>query len=140
MFSLWYIEIELLKNSSDGIKYFDELEKKYPDDILTWQAKLIQGEIDSIPAIIEKEEALGIISENLIVSNNYPNPFNPTTIINYSLPNNEKVVIKVYDILGREIAELVNEQKMAGKYTIQFDGSNLSSGVYFYSITAGNLL
>ena len=69
---------------------------------------------------------------------NYPNPFNPVTTISYSLPVDEKVVIRVYDILGREVAELINEFKAAGKYSIQFDGSNLSSGVYLYSITAGN--
>ena len=68
---------------------------------------------------------------------NYPNPFNPTTMINYTLPTDEKVVIKVYDILGREVAELVNGQKAAGKHSVQFDGSNLSSGIYLYSITAG---
>jgi hypothetical protein len=69
---------------------------------------------------------------------NYPNPFNPVTTINYSLPSYEKVVIKVYDILGREIAEPVDEFKTAGKYSIQVDGSNLSSGVYFYSVSAGS--
>jgi len=54
------------------------------------------------------------------------------------LPVDEKVLIKVYDVLGKEVAELVNEFKAAGKHSIQFDGSNLSSGVYFYSITAGS--
>ena len=69
---------------------------------------------------------------------NYPNPFNPVTTISYSLPVDEKVLIKVYDVLGKEVAEIVNEFKAAGKHSIQFDGSNLSSGVYFYSITAGS--
>ena len=78
-----------------------------------------------------------IIPNKFALYQNYPNPFNPTTIIKYSLPTDEKVVMKVYDILGREIAALVNEIKTAGTYSVQFDGSNLSSGVYFYSITAG---
>jgi photosystem II stability/assembly factor-like uncharacterized protein len=76
------------------------------------------------------------LSYNL--SQNYPNPFNPSTIISYSIPKESFVDLKVFDILGREIAELVKEQKAAGKYSVQFDGTNLSSGVYFYSITAGN--
>ena len=68
---------------------------------------------------------------------NYPNPFNPVTVIKYSLPTDEKVAIKVYDMLGREIAVLVNEYKTAGEYSVNFDGSSLASGVYFYSFTAG---
>lgn len=54
------------------------------------------------------------------------------------MPVDEKVIIKVYDILGREVAELVNEFKAAGKHSVRFDGGNLSSGIYLYSITAGN--
>jgi len=71
------------------------------------------------------------------LSQNYPNPFNPITIINYFLPTDEKVVIKIYDILGKEIAELVNEFKTAGKYSVEFNGSSLASGIYFYRIEAG---
>ena len=65
---------------------------------------------------------------------NYPNPFNPVTNISYSLPEQAYVKIKVFDVLGREVAELVNETKHAGKHEVIFDGSKLSSGVYFYSI------
>ena len=71
---------------------------------------------------------------------NYPNPFNPSTIISYQLPVRGKVLLKVFDSLGREVAELVNEEKAAGRYEVKFDGSNLSSGVYFYRITAGNFV
>jgi hypothetical protein len=73
------------------------------------------------------------------LSQNYPNPFNPTTVIGYTLPRNEEVVLKVYDILGREVARLVNEHETAGTHSVKFDGSNLASGVYFYRIQAGNL-
>jgi len=69
---------------------------------------------------------------------NYPNPFNPSTIITYSLANEEKVSLKVYDIMGGEVIELVNVKQAAGKYNIEFDASNLSSGLYIYSINAGD--
>ena len=69
---------------------------------------------------------------------NYPNPFNPTTNIKYSVPSNAYVSLKVYDILGREVATLVNEQKPAGNYEVNFNASSLSSGVYFYKIQSGS--
>ncbi len=73
---------------------------------------------------------------------NYPNPFNPTTKIKYSVPSNvnhraSNISLKVYDVLGREIATLVNEEKLAGEYEVQFDGSGLPSGIYFYQLKAG---
>jgi hypothetical protein len=75
---------------------------------------------------------------NYALSQNYPNPFNPTTKINYSMPKQALVTIKVYDMLGKEVATLVNEVKTAGNYTVEFNGANLSSGVYFYKISAGD--
>ncbi len=71
------------------------------------------------------------------LSQNYPNPFNPTTTISYTVPTNVsgKVTLKVYDVLGNEIATLVDEQKQSGIYEVLFDGSNFSSGIYFYKIT-----
>ncbi len=72
------------------------------------------------------------------LAQNYPNPFNPTTIISYSLPASNHVTIKVFDILGNEVTTLLNEQKEAGTHTIVFNASDLSSGVYFYKIQAGN--
>jgi hypothetical protein len=74
------------------------------------------------------------------LNQNYPNPFNPSTTIKYALPKNEFVTIKVYDITGREIMRLVNEYKQAGYYSVNFNGSNLASGVYFYRIQAGDFI
>jgi len=71
---------------------------------------------------------------------NYPNPFNPTTRINYSLPKAGKVELFVYNLLGQKLVELVNSEKPAGHHTINFDASNLSSGVYFYSLQAGQFI
>ncbi len=69
---------------------------------------------------------------------NYPNPFNPTTMISYQLPRTGFVELKVYDVLGRVVATLVNKQQAAGDHEISFDGSRYSSGVYFYRLTAGD--
>jgi Secretion system C-terminal sorting domain len=70
------------------------------------------------------------------LSQNYPNPFNPSTKVDYDLPYDGKVSIILYDISGREVANLVNDVKTAGYYTLQFNASNLASGLYFYRITA----
>ena len=67
---------------------------------------------------------------------NYPNPFNPSTVISYSVPAQSYVTLKVYDLLGREISELVNANQGAGSYNVRFDGSNLASGIYIYKLTA----
>ncbi len=69
---------------------------------------------------------------------NYPNPFNPTTKIEYQLPELSKVKLTIYDVLGREVTTLVNEEKPAGTYEVDFDGTNLPSGVYFYRIESGS--
>jgi hypothetical protein len=69
---------------------------------------------------------------------NYPNPFNPTTTISYQLPQDGFVTLKVYDILGKEVATLVNENKNAGYYNVTFDASKLTSGIYIYRIRANN--
>jgi hypothetical protein len=72
------------------------------------------------------------------LSQNYPNPFNPSTQIKYAIPQNGFVSLKVFDLLGREVCSLVNEYKEAGYYNTIFNGSNLSSGMYFYKLTCGN--
>ncbi|MGE5411980.1 MAG: right-handed parallel beta-helix repeat-containing protein [Clostridiales bacterium] len=74
---------------------------------------------------------------NYSLFQNYPNPFNPITIINYSLPEDQKVKLKVYDMLGKEVITLVNEFKNAGSHTVRFDASSLPSGVYIYMLQAG---
>ena len=71
---------------------------------------------------------------------NYPNPFNPVTTIRYQLPKESKVVIKIYDMLGSEVMELLNEQKELGIYEVDFNASNLSSGIYLYKLQAGDFV
>ncbi|MFQ3598140.1 MAG: T9SS type A sorting domain-containing protein [Chloroherpetonaceae bacterium] len=74
------------------------------------------------------------------LAQNYPNPFNPTTSIAYELPRTSRVVLKVYDVLGREVTTLINEEQSAGRYVQTFNASNLSSGIYFYRLQAGNFV
>ena len=69
---------------------------------------------------------------------NYPNPFNPSTTIRYSIPEASFTSIKIYDVIGNEVSSLVNENKPAGLYDVQFNASDLSSGIYFYTIQAGS--
>ena len=71
------------------------------------------------------------------LSQNYPNPFNPTTTISFALPSRSLVSLKVFDILGREVATIVSEEMAAGSYTRQWNAANMSSGVYFYRLQAG---
>lgn len=87
-----------------------------------------------------KKEKEQIIPTELALSQNYPNPFNPTTKIKYQLPNAAQVQLKVYDILGREVASLVNEEKQAGYYQVDFNASDLSSDCYFYQIVTKDFI
>ncbi|MFZ0455920.1 MAG: T9SS type A sorting domain-containing protein [Ignavibacteriaceae bacterium] len=73
-----------------------------------------------------------------MLSQNFPNPFNPSTTIKYALPENEKVTIEIYDLLGRKVAELVNGEVEAGYHEVKFNAGNLASGIYFYRLSAGS--
>ncbi len=79
-------------------------------------------------------------AKSYALAQNYPNPFNPMTTIQYSLANTGNVSLKVYDILGREVANLVNGRQAAGEYTVQFNAANLASGIYFYRLQAGDFV
>ncbi len=84
--------------------------------------KIISDQSSDVPLVYSLEQ-------------NYPNPFNPTTQINYSIKEAGRVQLKIYDILGKEIATLVNENKEAGNYSIDFNAAELPSGVYIYQLT-----
>jgi plastocyanin len=89
------------------------------------------------PAGVGDEEML---ADQFELEQNYPNPFNPSTRINYSVPSASFVSLKVYDILGNEVALLVNEEKPAGEYQLKFDASELTGGVYFYQLTSNSFV
>ncbi len=73
-----------------------------------------------------------------ILEQNYPNPFNPSTSINYSIPVSSFISLRIYNVLGKEIATLVNEEKPAGSYEVNFSAEDLTSGIYFYKLQAGD--
>ncbi|MBE0539349.1 MAG: T9SS type A sorting domain-containing protein [Ignavibacterium sp.] len=78
------------------------------------------------------------LPKDFSISQNYPNPFNPSTTIQYALPKEDMVTLRIYNILGQAVKTLVNQNQAAGTYTVTFDASDLTSGIYFYSIQAGN--
>ena len=71
------------------------------------------------------------------LSNNYPNPFNPSTTINFSLPKNSRVKLSIYNVLGQEVAVILNKNMNSGNHKVTFNGAKLSSGLYFYKLAAG---
>ena len=100
-----------------------------------------QAKIDFIQMIQEKalvSVRISDIPDGYSLKQNYPNPFNPSTTILYTIPHTERVVLKIYNILGQEVKTLVDEQQFPGTYQAMFDASHLASGVYFYRLTAGD--
>jgi hypothetical protein len=97
---------------------------------------------ETYSAVIDLATEINQISGNIPIkfelSQNYPNPFNPVTQIKYQITNNSFVNLIVYDILGKEVATLVNKNQTAGTYEVKFDASKVSSGVYFYKLISGS--
>lgn len=128
-----------IMDSAKANEMYSSLMSKYPSSPLCKFASL---EMSINPNYSPNNAAQDTIqSDELVVSvDNYPNPFNPATTIRYNLPASGHVTLKVYDILGREVATLINGEQQAGKHTVTFNGSTLSSGVYFYRLEAGKML
>ena len=116
----------------------------------TWKIKCVDnagGDIGMLRGwgirfnnLVNVEPVSGQIPNKFNLYQNYPNPFNPSTNIKFDIPKDENVNITLFDVLGREVLTLINEYKKAGQYIVVFDGSNLSSGTYFYRIAAGGFV
>jgi hypothetical protein len=154
--------IRTIANSNGGVEIYDNLntEARYLKIMLDKRAiptlgySLIEIEVYGLRKSSNAEDNNTQTPLSFSLSQNYPNPFNPTTKIKFSIPTSPPtpspyqgeghrerwVTLKVYDILGNEIATLVNEVKLAGNYEVEFDGSSFSSGVYFYKINAGKFI
>jgi len=113
----YYIRVYRSGYGSYGIKFSN-------NDITDPLTDVKKDEIENIPT-------------SFSMSQNYPNPFNPSTTIKYDIPQTVNVTLKVYDVLGNEVATLVNEDQAPGSYSVKFNAGNLSSGIYFYRIEAG---
>jgi hypothetical protein len=125
---------------SDGKDYYWKVRSNDGTGNTSYYSGTGQFKIISSTTAVEKKAE---IPTQYALEQNYPNPFNPTTMINYSIPNNAFVVLKIFDMLGREIKTLVNNQMSAGKYSVAWkgednNGNKVTSGVYIFRISAGN--
>jgi phosphatidylserine/phosphatidylglycerophosphate/cardiolipin synthase-like enzyme len=114
----------IIKSQRIANLYLQEFSSRYTE----------AGGADALTGVTVKSKE---VPAKFYVSNNFPNPFNPNTIFEFSLPNTYMVSIKVFDILGREVVILLNEIKSAGTYRVTWNASTLSSGLYFYRVQAG---
>lgn len=120
-------------------QFSDDLSDIYPK-VTTLQYRLKQIDTDGT---IEYSQAIAVqlnLPKTPQLLQNYPNPFNPSTKISYSIPNSDFVTLKIYDILGKEIQTLINEFQNNGTYSINFNGTKLSSGIYLYKLQLGDFV
>ena len=124
------------KGNSTTISEYSFIDK--PETTGKYSYRLKQVDFDGTFNYSGVVEANMTAPKNFDLTQNFPNPFNPSTTIRYSVPVASKVTVKVFDILGKEVASLVNEMKQAGNYEVMFNASQLSSGIYFYKLQAGS--
>ena len=110
----------------------------YPEETRNELAKEILFFFDQLTNNIQHEETK--ILKNFTLHQNYPNPFNPTTTIQFSIPQRSYVTLKVFDLLGREVATLVEGEYPQGSYKVDWRAENNSTGIYFYKIMAGDFV
>ena len=141
----WPIPIDLSYTDSDlltaGLGGFPLGDLNwFPDKYTEWMAQRTSeyNQIHTVLTTGTDVREIGGLPVAYQLEQNYPNPFNPTTVINFTIPKAGNVTLKVYNALGQEVATLVNEYKNASNYQVSFDASNLSSGIYFYTLTTDN--
>jgi len=131
---------------SDAYFYFDGHGLLVKNSIYNWFVKVNDGtdwtaSIDTFifitPDFVGVKDNDNTTPKQYILYQNYPNPFNPTTTIRFDLPERARVVLKICNILGQEVAELVNEEKQPGVYEVNWNASGFANGVYFYRLEAG---
>ena len=145
-FRLMYDELPYQIDTLITDTTFSILNELEPNEFYYWQVRAINGNTSGEwsshryfkPTVQVSNEYLTPL-KGFALHQNYPNPFNPATIISYHLPVNSLVVLKVYDLLGREVAELVNGHQVSGNHSATFNASDLSSGTYFYILRTGEL-
>ncbi|MCF6268565.1 MAG: lamin tail domain-containing protein [Melioribacteraceae bacterium] len=126
----------------DSLTYLDQTTDvsfgRHPDGSDSWGSFLNPTPGYTNNNAVDVEENSDITATEYKLRQNYPNPFNPSTVINFSIPKSGLVTLKVFNVLGQEIAELVNDVKSAGNYEVSFDASHLTTGMYIYKIQSGN--
>jgi hypothetical protein len=128
----WLLIEETLTSKIVNVLEFDEEDRLF--------AGLInEGVYRSISTLTDVNDKNKVL-ESFLLSDNFPNPFNPSTTIVYNLPVSSEVILKVYDVLGKEITTLVNEERPAGSFNVDFNASHLASGIYYYQLRAGNFV
>ena len=137
--SIYDIDDSKLSADFRGLTYTPTGYAAYEGPGPGWQYADVKGissieYIDSETSVTDKPEVV----TNYRLSQNYPNPFNPTTNIEYSLQKSENVILKVFNVLGEQVASVVNGVQTAGVHRVQFDGADLNGGVYFYQLIAGD--
>ncbi|MGE5436946.1 MAG: T9SS type A sorting domain-containing protein [Syntrophothermus sp.] len=142
-FEKLFAALHYKKDFSLANDMLDEIKSVKSDDTdylirLATAEYLLTGSIQNFPKKGLRNESGRI--NHAALFNNYPNPFNPSTTISYQIPSFGRVTLKVYDILGREVASLVDEYKSEGKYSVQFNASNLPSGIYVYELKSNNFV
>ncbi len=128
-----YFEFKVTDKISNYAIYAGQIPQGYINDSIVVHAGDTTANLNLLTLTDVRQTDLNV-PKNYSLSQNYPNPFNPSTVIKYQIPNSTFVSLKVYDILGNEVGTLVNETMNTGSYEIKFDGSNLSSGIYFYQL------
>ena len=133
-----YDELDYFYGGTVNLYYM--IRAKDTDNNYSFYSDVVNGNGSIAPKIGgENNKEENEVSEYSL-SSNYPNPFNPSTTINYQIPNNNYVTLKIYDMLGNVVKTLIAGYKTQGNYSIKFDASNLASGMYFYQLKAGSFI